>query len=59
MFNGDEDYKRVSYMSGNGIKETKTETPEPVNIVDVEPPSAEKMLRLMRKKITGKGLKEL
>ena len=55
MFNGEEDYK-VPYMTGGGLKET---TPEPINIVDVEPPSAERMLKLMRKKITGRGLKEL
>ena len=58
MFNGEEDYK-VPYMTGGGLKETKTETPEPINIVEVEPPSAERMLKLMRKKITGRGLKEL
>ena len=59
MFNGEEDYYKGSYFTRKEALEPKTETIEPIHNVEVEPPSAEKMLRLMRKKITGKGLKEL
>lgn len=35
------------------------DTSVPVSIVDIEPPSAEKMLQKLRQKLKGKGLKEI
>lgn len=67
MFNGEEDYK-TSYTFGSGVlnkpvpepkPEVKGEPVEPVYKGSVKPPSAESMLKKMRQKIKGKGLKEI
>ena len=59
MFNGRESYKTPFKSLPKEPLKPKTETLEPVIYEEVEPPAAERMLRKMRSKITGKGLKEL
>jgi len=60
MFCGEgEDYKSA-YIPVSAPEEPKIDTPKEVYSGEVEPPSAEKMLRAMRRKLlTGKGLKEI
>ena len=47
------DYEE-SYVPAVGLEQEEQQEEE-----DIQPPSAEKMLKLMRKKIIGKGLREI
>ncbi len=64
MFCGEdgEDYNSSYSFNLEPKVEVKGETVEPVqsvSTISIEPPSAEKMLRKLRSKLAGKGLKEI
>ncbi len=63
MFNGEEDYYSSGFYTATEPKEEVkgegVDTSTPLCPISVEPPSAEKMLKRLRQKLKGKGLKEI